>query len=422
MAAMGYDLNDPTGEIIEWNISIYDCDWLWPINVAQLAYNRVWWQSPWGGDMWYHEVEVHARPDVTVESTNPLPDIRPDVFIPDGAAFAAPTLNGTLTEPVWGSAYTFDIEYGNSALRETYPGVGPYRSGQFQPPVNGGQALVVDPGDATVRMFHRGDLLYLGFDFRDQYVQFHPTLDRWDGALLSINDRGAIGPDNNLPGRRLSFQIKADGTAQANDYLLSLVTAGDAAITAALKAGTTVDTLGLNTDTGWTAEMWIDLTALGYPAGLGDRILFVGVDLLDGDSFDVTEDSYGTRAWWFREYENQCCPAWAHLGNAVTTESVQDPEPQTDAYLVTGTYPNPGAAGTIHYRLAQPSEVTLEIYDVAGRLVERRPLGRQAAGARFVSFDGQGKAAGVYLFRLDVRDPASGARRIAMQGRMTLLK
>jgi hypothetical protein len=424
MAAMGYDLSKPTGEIIEWNISIYDCDWLWPINVLTLAYNRVWEQSPWGGDAWYHEIEVHARPDVTVASTNPLPEILPDVFVPDGASFAAPTMNGTLTEPVWGSAYTFDIRYGDSALRQTYPGVGPYRAGQFQPIVNGGQALVADPGDATVRMFHRGDLLYLGFDFRDEYVQYHANFNRWDGAIVTINDRDTPGPDNNLAGRRLSFQMLANGSAGAEDDLLALVTNGDATLVGALKAGSTVDTLGLDTDAGWTAELSIDLTALGYPAGLGDRILFIGVDLLDGDSFDVVEDSYGTRTWWFREYENQCCPAWAHLGDFDPTDAAGAGagEPQTDAYLVTDTYPNPGVGGTIRYRLAQSSDVTLEIYDVAGRLVERRALGRQEAGTRFVSFDGRDKAAGVYLFRLNVRDPNSGAKRISLQGRMTLVK
>ena len=35
-------------------------------------------------------------------------------------------------------------------LRQTYDGVGPYRSGQYQPPVHGDEAFVVDPGDATV--------------------------------------------------------------------------------------------------------------------------------------------------------------------------------------------------------------------------------------------------------------------------------
>ena len=41
-----------------------------------------------------------------------------------------------------------------------------------------------------------------------------------------------------------------------------------------LKAGTTVDTLGLSSDTGYTTELAIDLTGMGYPLDLGDGRLF----------------------------------------------------------------------------------------------------------------------------------------------------
>jgi len=45
--------------------------------------------------------------------------------------------------------------------------------------------------------------------------------------------------------------------------------------------------------------------------------------LVDGDSFGPpgpipVTSSYSTRTWWFREREEQCCPAWTYLDSTVT--------------------------------------------------------------------------------------------------------
>src|SRR5262249_30304899 len=156
-------------------------------------------------------------------------------------------------EPVWASAYSFDIKYNDNALRATYPGVGPWRSGQFQPMVNGGMASVVDPGDCTVKLFYRDNNLYMGFDVRDHYVQFSPNFDRGHGCLVTLKDRSARGPDNELRGRRLSFQVGPTGAAVAQDYLSTLIGSGGAQVAMHMNAGTTVDTLGVP-DNGYTAE------------------------------------------------------------------------------------------------------------------------------------------------------------------------
>jgi hypothetical protein len=131
LTPMGYDTTKPTGEIIEWNIQIYDCDWWWPLDVLHFAGNRVWWQSPWGNAAWYDEVHIYTRPDVTVNTTV-LPAIRPELYIPNGAAYPAPTIDGDLSEAAWSHAYTFQLQHGYAALRQTYPGVGPYRAGEYQ--------------------------------------------------------------------------------------------------------------------------------------------------------------------------------------------------------------------------------------------------------------------------------------------------
>ncbi|MGD8394242.1 MAG: hypothetical protein PVF43_02075 [Candidatus Eiseniibacteriota bacterium] len=421
LASMGYDITVPEGDTFEWNISIYDCDWLWPLNAQQLSYNRVWWQGPWGNAAWYNEVRVFSRPDVTV-SSGAVPEVGPEIVITEIDA-TAPIIDGVLDEPVWshGDLYTFDIRYGDIPLRMTYPGVGPYRAGQYQPEVNGGQAFVVDPGDATVKIFFQGDILYMGFDVNDAVVQYVSEFDRWDGFLVSINDRAERGPDQNLVGRRLSFQVGEDGSAVPQDYLNTLVTGGGAEIGLALKAGTTVDTLGLQPDTGYTAELAIDLTELGYPTGLGDGALFISVNLLDGDSFTPFTDSYGTRTWWFREYESECCPVWAHLERTIIGI---EPEagPPTQGYALLRAVPNPSPYPTIEFSLPEASHVTLDVFDVAGRLASRRDLGLHAAGVRSASFADPALPGGVYFYRLELADPASGAVRAALSGKLVLLR
>ncbi len=418
LTPMGYDIEQVDGDIVEWNISIYDCDWFWPIDLFQFSSNRVWWQSPWGNAAWYNEVRVFAKPFVT-ENTNPLPPLDPEFYVPDGSGHPAPTIDGQITDAIWADAYTFDLRYGDFALRETYPGVAQYRAGQFQPAVNGGEAFVADPADATVKMVFRGDNLYLGFDARDLFVQHHPEFNRWDGFLVTISDRVMKGLDNELFSHRLSFQIAQNGTALAQDALTGFVASGDAQVAVNLNAGTTVDTVGV-ADNGYTAELAIDLTALGYPTGLGDRALFLGVNHLDGDSFIPFTDSYGTRTWWGREYENECCPIVGHLGDAPTDVGQED-VPSVEGYTLLGAYPNPGRRSTVRFAMARSSDVLLEVFDVRGRRVEKRKIGVQAAGVREVMI-GDHYSAGLYLYRLKLRDPQTGNERTSLQGRVLVVK
>ncbi len=419
--AEGCDVTQPGGDVVEWNVSVYDCDWLWPLDPYKLSYNRVWWQSPWGNTAWYNEVAIHARPDVTVDS-GPLPYVGPEYIVADGASYATPTVDGSLTEPVWGDVDGFDIRYGDDSLRQTYPGRGPWRSGQYQAVVNGGQAPVLDPGDATVRMFFKGTDLYLGFDVRDQVVQYVANYDRWDGFLVTISDRSIRSPDNALQDRRMSFQVGPTGAAVPQDYLSTLVSEGDADVAIHLNTGTTVDTLGQQADNGYTAELRINLQRLGYPPDLGDKALFIGIDLLDGDSFTPYTDSYGTRTWWFREFEGQCCPAWAHLAVGTPVTGVGDRGTPKPGYALIGAFPNPAASPGIRFSLPEPARGVLELYDVNGREVDRVDLGLIPAGTQEARYDGAGRSSGIYFYRVRLTDPQSGTVKALLQGKLVLTR
>lgn len=421
LGVMGYNVAQPQGDVVEFNISIYDCDWNWPF-IPQMSAYRSWWQGPWGNASWYNEVRIYAKPSVTVNTTT-LPVIGPEVRVLSGANYAAPTIDGVLNEAVWASIPGFDVRYADDALRATYPAVGPYRSGQWQPTVNGGVAPVVDPGDATVKFFHRDNNLYLAFDVRDQVVQYHSDPLRWDGFYVLLNDVLLRHEDHNLLGRRLSFQVAQNGTASPQDYLLTLVGLGKAAVALTLKPGTTVDTLGTNFDTGYYAEMRVDLTALSYPPGLGDRTLFIGINHLDGDSFEVPSDSYATHTWWFREREHQCCPAWAYMDPNAMVGVGEDSPPPPRGLLIVSADPNPFRSRTaIQYALGVPGQVSLEVYDIQGRLVERRALGVRDVGTHSVTLSGEGRAAGVYHYRLLATDLETGAVVSSAFGRVVHLK
>ena len=94
-------------------------------------------------------------------------------------------------------------------------------------------------------------------------------------------------------------------------------------------------------------------------------------------------------------------------------------QPQT--FVLEPNYPNPFNAGTtIRYRLPEPAQVRLEIYNLQGLKVRTLVNSMQAAGAYTVSWDGKDATgatlgSGLYFYKLTAGD-------ISKLRRMTLLK
>ena len=149
----GYDVTDADGDAVEWNCSLYDMDNFWPItNFFRFSVCRTWVQGPWGNAAWFHNLHILARPSVTTASGT-LPTYAPDLEIPQASSQPSPSIDGFLNESVWASAPSIRLTFDDAAQLDAYPGVGPYRSGQYQAPVNGngGTAFIADPGDAFVK-------------------------------------------------------------------------------------------------------------------------------------------------------------------------------------------------------------------------------------------------------------------------------
>lgn len=90
------------------------------------------------------------------------------------------------------------------------------------------------------------------------------------------------------------------------------------------------------------------------------------------------------------------------------------PLPGLQASVLCGIAPNPfNPATEVSFRLAHPSSVLLEVYDVAGRRIAELVHGQLDAGAHKVPFDGRELASGVYFARL-VADGASQTRKMML--------
>lgn len=106
---------------------------------------------------------------------------------------------------------------------------------------------------------------------------------------------------------------------------------------------------------------------------------------------------------------------WSCTGEALSEESDQTLDPQGSPFMA-AVNPNPFNPSTaLSYTLQTANQVSLRVYDTAGRLVATLAEGRQAAGMHEVRFNGSALASGVYLYRLQ-----AGAQMI--MGKMVLMK
>lgn len=418
----GYDVTQVGGDIVMFSMSIYDADYRWPIDTTKASGNRTWAQCPWGNTSVYGHLSIFGRPDVTAGS-GPVPPVAAD-YIVKGAGTAPPiAFDGKLNDAAWGLAPSFQMQYGNTSIRNAYPNTLKYRSGQQQPTVNGGTASVLDPNLVTVKYFYKADTLFLGFDVKDQVVQYSTNSDRWDGLRVVINDRSLRDPgDHNQIMRSLTFIVDSAGHAMRKDDLSTWDTAGTAAqVVLALKGGTTVDTLGTSADSGYTAEMKIVLPKFGYAAGRGDGVLFIGIQEFDGDSFTPATNSYGTQTWFGRGDNGNYSdgPAWFYMDpNATITSVASNGESLPSTFALLGNYPNPfNPATNIKFQIARSSEVTLDVFDILGRMVSSQSLGVAAPGEHAVTYNAANLASGTYYYRLKMVSTGS-----TLVGKMLLLK
>ncbi len=402
---LGYDVSNVNGDIVMFNVAIRDCDWFWPVQ-DWVTFSRTWVQGPWANVSNKNILRIHTRPDVTT-SSGAAPSINPDYTIPNGKQMATPTIDGELNEAVWSKIPGFDIRFGDAKVRDTYQYIGPFASGQYQPTVNGGTATVFDSSKATIKMFFKGNILYVGVDVQDQAVQYTDVYDRWDGMILTLNGLGKDymnQTDHDQIPLKLTVTVGKNGKDSLRDYYPKLRDSlKGAQVALKLKANSTIDTLGNDEDAGYQIEQAIDLTKLGYPAGLGNGVLYLGATLFDGDSYIPTSLSYGTRTWWFREHDGFAAAAFVYMDSTIILTSVENKngkEIPTEFQLL-GNYPNPfNPSTTIQFNLPFEGNVTLTVYDMLGRSISSKEFGEMKTGFNSITYNASGLSTGVYFYQL----------------------
>jgi hypothetical protein len=152
-------------------------------------------------------------------------------------------------------------------------------------------------------------------------------------------------------------------------------------------------------------ELWVAL--YNGPGNGYDGAYSLAVD--DSGNVYVTGESYGIGT-----YADYATIKYSEIGQGVGN----DPSSAIpDEFALRGPYPNPfNPVTTFKIELPVASWVTLQVYDIGGRLIES-PLqdAWKQAGYREVTFDGSGLASGVYLYRLEVGQYTASGKMVLMK-------
>ncbi len=415
--SLGYSANSATTDEVQMSISIWDGDWTHGGGTSIATKN--WWGNEWGNNGGGIATRVLVRNDVNVNTTS-VPEYGYDGVVPNAANFADPVIDGDLKDTVWSKVSSFTIQYGNSALRATYPTIGKDRSGNFK--AKGTTAF--DAGQAKFKAVFKGDMLYLSADVADKSLNSFVSDDFFDGIQVSMSVPEDTLYDKNahvMAARRFGGAI--DTSVSAARGLWDVI--GDSLFIKAvkygmkLKAGSTIND-NTDVDAGYTAEMSIDLSKLGYGAGQTNKVVAIGVNYHD---YDIATDTVATRAWWFREWPWSASAAFLLLDNGTLVTGVEDqPVGVAGEFRLMGNYPNPFNPSTkIQFRVPEAGTAKLQIVDILGRMV--REIALQVVGGTYEqAFDATSLASGVYFYRIEFVSGQTGAHNLSETRSMLLLK
>ena len=423
---LGIDVTQPGGDIVEFNFSIWDKD---DFGDPLTAYTNVsGWQTAWNNND--NPGRIHAAPEITVD-TEILPEIEPDFVIPNGAQQESIIIDGVLDEDIWAGAYSFDLGW-DTSIRENYTNAGPYRSGRFQPELDldgdgtlDPRAAVADGALANIKMFFKDNYLYLAADVDDKLIQGVPVTESnlFDGVEFRFLHRVEMQGQNMPQARQYSVYFDTSGTFQPKDNLIQAIISGTAEVEVALKGESIVNDQSA-LDEGYIVEMKLDMMdLLGYPEDLGDKLIFGGALIRDGDSFEEDPlSSYGNRAWWYGENGN-----WAVAWGVLDPDMVVGVEEQNalipNEVEILGNYPNPfNPNTTIKFAIPSAGKVNLKVFNVLGQsvsVVDKRDL---PAGTHELNFDASNMASGVYFYQVTFRSHTNNDVIVSNTRKMILMK
>ena len=103
------------------------------------------------------------------------------------------------------------------------------------------------------------------------------------------------------------------------------------------------------------------------------------------------------------------------LGNTIT-DIEQAPENPVNTFQLSQNYPNPfNPSTTIRYTLPAAAEVSITVFDIAGRQVAAYPQGRRSVGEHSFEWDAGEFASGVYFYQLRAGDYSALRKAVLMK-------
>ena len=401
--SLGWDLTQAMSRM-PLTAAIQDADYNWPQDPDRFVTTRAWWQGQWANTLSQGTGYIAGDPSVTVSSGATPAYSVPEFTVPFAPNVPAPTIDGQLDEAVWGLVepqFTLKYKATPEELDEGLPGVlAPYYSFYFKP--GPAEIAAVDPTEGRFKMFYRGSTLYIGLSTDDQAVSGQAGEGRRDGFRFIIRSRDSTtstGQADQLP---FAFSVDSTGTARVDEVPAEVEVGTDLRVGAYLNPGSTAGD-ATNIDFGYQMEVALDLTSLGYDLDDGDREIWVSYLFFDGDDLLDETQSYGTRTWSMGERVNGASiMGYLDANTLLSTAGEVAPD---GALRFVGSFPNPTTGtATMRYELAQASEVTVEVFDVLGRQVQRVEAGVQPAGTREATVDGRALSAGTYVVRVRLAD------------------
>ena len=86
------------------------------------------------------------------------------------------------------------------------------------------------------------------------------------------------------------------------------------------------------------------------------------------------------------------------------------------SYYLENAFPNPFNSVTrLSYGLPTPSQISIQVYDLSGRLVETLIDQKQSAGNHFAVWDGRNASSGVYIVRMNTDEFTSVQKLILLR-------
>ncbi len=348
-------------------------------------YAKQWWGSEWGP-----EKRTLVLSDAVIDP--------PAITV--YKASAPITVDGSLDESDWSEDVPrLKFEIGGNVSGNDYAPTG---YAIVKPPYT-------DVSTCYVRFLHDDNNLYISLNSNDQQVcRFG---DSWEGDGLFMKIKDANGNDveyklyYNLAGT--DPDIHYEGPAGSEGM--------------GMKGPGTIVNDSTNVDSGYTAELRINIADLGY-SSMPDTFKVL-INIFDPDNYNDGDGAWGpngnyAKQWWGSEWGPEMRSLVIEDKLVGIEENVTELPKE---FSLEQNYPNPfNPTTTIKFSLPVSSQVKLDVYNVLGEKVMNVIDKKLSGGLHSVNLNAGQLTSGIYFYRLEAQ--GNNGQLYIQSKKMVLLK